>query len=41
MINAVIPWVGGKRKLARRLISLFPTHICYVEPFCGGRQSSL
>ncbi|ENE7619087.1 DNA adenine methylase, partial [Salmonella enterica] len=36
MINSVIPWVGGKRKLARRLLPLFPAHICYVEPFCGG-----
>lgn len=31
----VIPWIGGKRKLARHIIPLFPDHICYVEPFCG------
>lgn len=26
---------GGKFRLARRLIALFPAHVCYVEPFCG------
>ena len=31
----VIPWIGGKRKLARHIIPLFPEHTCYVEPFCG------
>lgn len=32
----VIPWLGGKRRLADRLIPLFPQHECYVELFCGG-----
>lgn len=32
----VIPWVGGKRKLAKVILPLFPEHTCYVEPFCGG-----
>ncbi len=32
----VIPWIGGKRRLADRLIPLFPKHQCYVEVFCGG-----
>jgi DNA adenine methylase len=36
MANPVIPWVGGKRKLARQILPLFPAHTCYVEPFCGG-----
>lgn len=31
----VIPWVGGKRRLAPALLPLFPEHTCYVEPFCG------
>lgn len=26
---------GGKFMLARRLIALFPAHVCYIEPFCG------
>ena len=32
----IIPWIGGKRRLADRLIPLFPPHSCYVEVFCGG-----
>lgn len=38
MSNAapVIPWLGGKRRLADKLIPLFPQHECYVEVFCGG-----
>ena len=31
----IIPWIGGKRKLAKQIIPLFPEHTCYVEPFCG------
>nr|WP_241391056.1 DNA adenine methylase [Serratia proteamaculans] len=34
--NPIIPWVGGKRRLAKHLLPLFPEHKCYVEPFCGG-----
>ncbi|EHU01950.1 putative methyltransferase [Pantoea stewartii subsp. stewartii DC283] len=36
MKTTIIPWVGGKRKLAKHLLPLFPAHTCYVEPFCGG-----
>lgn len=32
----IIPWMGGKRRLADKLIPLFPPHECYVEVFCGG-----
>jgi len=28
--------MGGKRRLADKLIPLFPAHECYVEVFCGG-----
>lgn len=31
----IIPWIGGKRRLAQHLLPLFPAHRCYVEPFCG------
>ncbi len=31
----VIPWIGGKRRLAKSILPLFPQHTCYVEPFCG------
>lgn len=34
--SPIIPWLGGKRRLADRLIPLFPAHECYVEVFCGG-----
>lgn len=36
MTNPIIPWLGGKRRLADKLIPLFPKHECYVEVFCGG-----
>lgn len=31
----ILPWIGGKRRLAKHLLPLFPEHACYVEPFCG------
>lgn len=31
----IIPWIGGKRRLAERILPLFPAHRCYVEPFAG------
>ncbi|QKJ68012.1 DNA adenine methylase [Deefgea piscis] len=34
--SPIIPWLGGKRRLADRLLPLFPPHDCYVEVFCGG-----
>ena len=33
--NPVVPWIGGKRRLAKYILPLFPEHQCYVEPFCG------
>ncbi len=36
MVNPIIPWVGGKRRLAKRILPMFPDHECYVEPFAGG-----
>lgn len=36
MTSPIIPWIGGKRRLADRLFPLFPPHECYVEVFCGG-----
>jgi len=35
-VNPIIPWIGGKRRLADRIIPLIPEHTCYVEPFAGG-----
>ncbi|EOW3614417.1 DNA adenine methylase, partial [Escherichia coli] len=31
-----LPWPGGKRRLAKHILPLFPEHTMYVEPFCGG-----
>ncbi|MDL2313406.1 DNA adenine methylase [Desulfovibrio sp. OttesenSCG-928-C14] len=28
-------WMGGKNLLAKRIISFFPEHKCYAEPFSG------
>jgi DNA adenine methylase len=37
MMNAspIIPWIGGKRRLAGQILPMFPDHTCYVEPFAG------
>jgi DNA adenine methylase len=32
----IIPWIGGKRRLAGRILPMLPPHECYVEPFAGG-----
>ncbi len=34
--NPIIPWMGGKSRLADQLLPLFPVHDCYVEAFAGG-----
>ena len=31
----LVPWVGGKRRLAPHILPLLPAHTCYVEPFAG------
>lgn len=31
----IVPWIGGKRRLAKKILPLFRDHQCYVEPFCG------
>jgi DNA adenine methylase len=32
----ILGWVGGKTKLAEKIISMMPEHKVYVEPFLGG-----
>ena len=36
MATPIIPWLGGKRRLADTIIPRFPVHRCYVEVFAGG-----
>jgi len=36
MTRPIIPWLGGKRRLATKILAQFPPHSCYVEPFAGG-----
>lgn len=36
MATPIIPWLGGKRRLADTIIPRFPPHTCYVEVFAGG-----
>lgn len=36
MSNPIIPWIGGKRRLAEMLLNRFPPHECYCEVFAGG-----
>ena len=33
-----LAYIGGKRRIARRLLPLIPEHTTYVEPFAGGAQ---
>lgn len=35
-MTPIIPWIGGKRRLAKFILPIFPDHGCYVEPFAGG-----
>lgn len=35
MSKPLVPWIGGKRKLAKHVIPLLGKHQCYVEPFAG------
>ena len=33
-----LAYIGGKNRLAKKIIALLPEHITYVEPFAGGAQ---
>lgn len=36
MAKPIIPWMGGKTRLANDILPIFPDHSCYVEVFAGG-----
>jgi len=33
-----LAYLGGKNRIAQKIISLIPEHTAYIEPFCGGAQ---
>lgn len=33
-----LSYIGGKNRLAKRVIEIFPAHLTYVEAFAGGAQ---
>jgi DNA adenine methylase len=37
-MRSPLSYIGGKNRLAKRLIEIFPEHTTYVEAFAGGAQ---
>lgn len=35
-MKGIIPYFGGKSRLAKTIINKIPEHTCYIEPFAGG-----
>jgi DNA adenine methylase len=35
-LKSPLGYLGGKSRLAKRIVERIPPHTCYVEPFCGG-----
>jgi DNA adenine methylase len=33
-----LSYIGGKNRLAKRIVEMFPEHLTYVEAFAGGAQ---
>jgi DNA adenine methylase len=33
-----LPYIGGKNRIAKKIVTIFPKHTTYVEPFAGGAQ---
>ena len=38
MVRSPLSYIGGKNRLAKRIIEIFPKHTTYVEAFAGGAQ---
>ena len=37
-MKGLLPYIGGKNRIANKIIEMFPTHATYVELFLGGGQ---
>ena len=37
-MHGPLSYIGGKNRLAKRIIAIFPKHTTYVEAFAGGAQ---
>jgi DNA adenine methylase len=37
-MSSLLSYIGGKNRLAKRIIAIFPKHTTYVEAFAGGAQ---
>ncbi len=37
-MRGLIPYIGGKNRIATKIIEIFPAHSTYVEAFLGGAQ---
>jgi len=38
LMTGPLPYIGGKHRLAKRIVEIFPKHTTYVEGFAGGAQ---
>lgn len=36
IVSPLAGWLGGKMRLAKRIVPLIPPHHTYIEPFAGG-----
>lgn len=34
-MNSPLNYLGGKSRLAEKIVAQIPQHVCYCEPFCG------